>query len=485
MIALTESLVDTLAPNSAAAKNGRDLVKKNKLTKLHKSEDDSLIFGECAGSGKSGYSCSADFRESDTPLVRCNCPSRQFPCKHGLALLYAYAGGAAFTVAEVPADLEAKREKAEKRSARKAAQEESAATAEAPAKPKKINKAAWAKKIKAQLEGLEMLEKLVLSFIRGGLGTVDKRSVTQLREGVKSLGNSYLPGAQNELRGLTLALEQAVKAGDVQEQVYAGALERLLRIHALIRKGRPYLEAKLEDPDLTPDIESPIEEWLGHAWQLSELQAHGLVRANRELIQLAFHSYDDGARGEYVDAGYWLELDTGEVHRSLNYRPYKAAKYIKSEDSTFHAIRAGELYVYPGTWNRRIRMEQTSMEEVLESHRQRARETAETSVAEAVKKVRGELKDPLGNKSPVLLLHAAAIQATADGQPVLVDHAGAKLQLGDVIGWQATTPLLRVLPQEALSDAVFVLLFQHDPLQQRLVAQPIAIIQPTGITRLW
>ena len=51
--------------------------------------------------------------------MRCTCPSRQFPCKHVLGLLYAYAGGASFTPAEVPEDLAAKREKAEKREERK------------------------------------------------------------------------------------------------------------------------------------------------------------------------------------------------------------------------------------------------------------------------------------------------------------------------------------------------------------------------------
>jgi len=484
MNALTESIVDSLAPNSAAAKNGRDLVKKNKLTKLHKSEDDTLLFGECAGSGASAYSCSADFKDGDTPLVRCNCPSRQFPCKHGLALLYAYAGGAEFTVAEVPAELEAKREKAEKRTARKAAQEETAAGVEAPVKPKKVNKTAWVKKIQAQLEGLELLEKLTQSLIRSGLGTADKRVVTQLREGVKSLGNSYLPGAQNELRGLALALEQASKQSDAQEQVYSSAVEQLLRIHALIRKGRPYLEAKLQDPELRPDVETAIEEWLGHAWQLSELQAHGLVRTERELLQLAFASYDDPARAEYVDVGYWLELGSGEVHRALNYRPYKAAKHIRSEDSNVQLVRAGELYVYPGTWNRRIRMEQTASSQVGERELELARQSAESSVAEAVKKVRGELKDPLGNKSPVLLLHAASVLATADGQPVLVDDAGGKLQLADIPDWQPTTELLRLVPASELEDAVFVLMFRHAPERQRLEAQPLAIIHATHITRL-
>lgn len=97
-----------------------------------------MLFGTCAGSGSSDYQPSADFAVPDKPVMRCTCPSRQFPCKHVLGLLYAYAGGASFTPAEVPEDLAAKREKAEKREERKLKE---AAEGAAP-KPKKVNKSA-------------------------------------------------------------------------------------------------------------------------------------------------------------------------------------------------------------------------------------------------------------------------------------------------------------------------------------------------------
>lgn len=486
MIELTESFVDSLAPNSSAAKNGRDLVKKNKLSGLHKSEDHTVLFGSCAGSGSSAYSCSADFKGGDTPVFRCNCPSRQFPCKHGLALLYAYAGGSTFTVAEVPAELEAKREKAEQRSAKKAEQAEAEASGEAPAKPKKVNKAALAKKIKAQLNGLDLLEKLVLSLIRGGLGTVDKKGLAQIKDGVKALGNSYLPGAQNELRGLSLHLEAALKDAGDQERRYAAAIEQLVTIQALIRKGRPYLEAKLADPELKPDTDSAIEEWLGHAWQLAELQSHDLVRSNKELVQLSFISYDDRSRGEFVDVGYWMELETGDIHRTFNYRPYKAAKYIKEEDSFFDVLTAEELYLYPGTVNRRVRMEKPSFAPLEDRHRETIRQFAETSIADAVKKVRGELKNPLGNKSPVLLLRASSIMEDESGGLVAVDAAGGKLQLADVMDeGRQTVNLLRIMPKSDLEDAALLLLFRHVPEQCRLIAQPLSLVHPTHLIRLW
>ena len=52
MISLDEAYVDAAAPHSDAIKNGRGLVLKNKFTVLYISEDESILFGECQGSGK-------------------------------------------------------------------------------------------------------------------------------------------------------------------------------------------------------------------------------------------------------------------------------------------------------------------------------------------------------------------------------------------------------------------------------------------------
>lgn len=481
MMALTEAFVDSLAPNMAAAKNGRDLVKKNKLSRLHRSQDGVLLFGECAGSGSSAYQCSADFVAQGSPVFRCSCPSRQFPCKHGLALLYAYTSGREFTVAEVPADLEAKREKAGQRQAQKAKTEAGGEPGEA-AKPRKVNKSALAKKIASQLEGLDLLEKLVYSLIRSGLTTIDAKGIKHIGEQVTQLGNHYLPGGQYALRRLALLLKEAGE----RESSYAEAVEQLALIHAMIRKGRPYLTAKQADSDLKPDTESAIEEWLGHAWQLAELQEHGLALADRELVQLSFISYNDEARQEYVDAGYWLETGTGEIYRTMHYRPYKAAKHIKEEDSFFEAVAVSKLYPYPGTMNRRVRFDGMTPSPVNEGHLAKARLAAEPSLAEAIKRVKNELKNPLGNKQPVLLLAVEQVRETAAGELVLVDGSGQMLQLGDVPRFgRGTTSLLRLLPRERLEGAAMLLMFQHQPHTGRLVAQPLSIIQSSGIIRLW
>ncbi|MEN1988596.1 MULTISPECIES: SWIM zinc finger family protein [Paenibacillus] len=476
MLQLASTYIDSLAPNAAAAKNGRGLVQKNKFVKLNISEEGNLLFGECAGSGKSNYVCSVDFVMPDNPVSRCSCPSRQFPCKHALGLMYAYAEGLPFENASVPEDIASKREKAEKREENKAKRE----SGELPDKPKKVNKSALKKKIAKQLEALDELEKLVLSLVRGGLGTADARTVKSLNEHAKRLGSSYLTGAENELRRLALLLEE-----EDRESGYTYAMEQLTLLHAFIKRGRTYLQAKQEDPELKPDSESTIEEWLGHAWQLSELKEAGRVSENVELLQLAFYCHKDDARREYIDTGYWLELGSKRIHRTVHYRPFKALKFMKEEDSFFNVAQISELYLYPGGMNARVRFEGMIPRETKAVDLEAACESAWSSIPEAVKAVKNQLKDPLGDRAPVALLKASRIARTEMGGFALVDEAGNTLELSDIYRLPGqSTPLLSLVDASLLSDCCVLAMFEHQMDTGRLAAQPLTVIQGDRIARL-
>ncbi|QUL57507.1 SWIM zinc finger family protein [Paenibacillus tritici] len=476
---LTSTYVDSLAPNAAAIKNGQGLVRKKSFVELHQSENGELLFGKCAGSGKTPYECSVDFIAADIPVFRCTCPSRQFPCKHALGLLYAYTEGQTFTAAPVPEDIASKREKAEKREENKVKQ---AAEGVEP-KPKKVNKSALKKKITAQLEGLDLLEKLVLSFVRGGLSTMDRSAVKTIQEHVKQLGNYYLSGAQIELRRFS----NLMFGGKDQEQNYTYAMEQLTRLHAFIKKGRAYLQARSEDPELALDHESTIDEWLGHAWQLSELKEYGLVKEGAELLQLAFYSFNDAARLEFVDMGYWLDLSAegGGIHRTFNYRPYKAAKLMREEDSYFEVAVVPQLYTYPGEMNARIRYEAVTPRQVQGTDLQRAAAQAHRSYTEAVKKVKNQIKNPLSDKQPVMLLHAATLGVTENGQYVMTDEEGTRLLLEDLPSVpQGTVELLPFLPAAAREDCYILVMFEHNLDQGRLRAQPLTVIKDEEMIRL-
>ena len=355
MISIDEGYVESAAPNSDAMKNGRGLVVKGKFLALHIDADETILFGQCQGSGKEPYQCSSDFARPEQPTHRCSCPSRQFPCKHCIGLMLAYVlKKPSFTKAEIPADLAAKREKLV---ARVEAKKEEAA------KPKTVNKSALSKKIQAQLDGLDLLEKLTLDLTRIGIGNMNAKTAREIEEKAKQLGNAYLPGAQAALHRYTKLFCDGDGASDAKasaskgEAMFSEALDQLSRLHSIIRQGRAYLQRRLEDPDLKPEVETPIAAWLGHAWQLAELKAEGLVQTDVELLQLGFKSHDDVARQEYVDTGVWLNLGSGHIQVTQNFRPYKAAKYIKSDDSFFQIAMVKELCIYPGDVNPRIRWE--------------------------------------------------------------------------------------------------------------------------------
>ncbi|ASA21122.1 SWIM zinc finger family protein [Paenibacillus donghaensis] len=474
---LTSSYIDSLAPNAAAIKNGQGLVKKKSFVQLQQSAEGDLLFGQCSGSGKSNYECSVDFIVPDKPLARCTCPSRQFPCKHALGLMYAFVEGAAFEIAPVPEDIASKREKAGKREENKSKQENS----ETSPKPKKVNKSALKKKINAQLEGLDVLEKLVLSLIRSGLGTIDGKMLKNIHEHVKQMGNYYLSGAQIELRRFALLLAEEREV----EENYTYAAEQLTLLHAFIRKGRTYLQSKLEDPELALDHESTIEEWLGHAWQLTELKAAGRVTQDVELLQLSFFSYDDAARLEFVDHGYWMELSSGDIHRTVQYRPRKAAKHMREEDSFFEVVQTTSLYKYPGDLNARVRFEEMIPRAVTAADLAHVSAQAHRSFTEAFKQVKNQLKNPLSDKSPVLLLHAATVGRTASGQFVLTDQSGVQLVLEDISALpQGSVTLLPYLAAPQLRDCAVLVMFEHRLDQGRLVAQPLSIVKDDDVTRL-
>lgn len=87
-IALTRDQVIALAPDAASAKAATGLVSDSKWVSL--GADAGAVWGECQGSGSKPYQAQVDLAEL---VSRCSCPSRKFPCKHGLALMLLYAQG--------------------------------------------------------------------------------------------------------------------------------------------------------------------------------------------------------------------------------------------------------------------------------------------------------------------------------------------------------------------------------------------------------
>jgi len=483
MIVIDEAYVDAAAPNADAAKNGRGLVLKNKLSKLSISDDGALIFAECQGSGKEPYQVSCDFTRPDQPTHRCTCPSRQLPCKHCLGLMYAYSQGMKFGAASVPADLQAKREKLATRI------EKQKTDVDKPVKPKQVNQSALAKKVKAQLAGIDTLERLTHNLVRLGIGNMNAKLAADMAKQADQLGDAYLPGARAALyRYLQLFDGEdgfVDRPAAVAERVYTDALDQLARLHATIKQGRAYLAKRLENPNLAIPTDSPIAAWLGHAWQLDELKASGLVEQDAELVQLAFNSHDDRAREEFIDTGIWMTLGNGKIRVTQTFRPYRAAKYIKSDDSFFQVATVKELCVYPGGLNPRVRWEAMLPRPLEPKDLMTIRNHGQPDFATAAKEVKGTLKSALSDRTPILALNFKTIGQVGETF-VADDSKGERLVLNDIGMAEEPTSchLLPLLPREALCGQTLIARFRHDLDTRKLQIKPLSIVTPSAIIRL-
>ncbi|GJH40958.1 hypothetical protein RCZ04_15080 [Capnocytophaga sp. HP1101] len=479
MIEVTQQKIEELAPNAEAAKKGRELVKKNKFSNLKINAEKNLIWGECVGSSKNPYYCSADYIDEHNPVFRCNCPSRQFPCKHSVGLLYCFEADASqFAEAEVPEDILSKREKIEKKQEKKAQEKES--IKEKAEKPKKVNKAAFTKKIDAQLIGIENAQKLLHDIVTTGLSSVDAKMRATLKSQIKDLGNYYIGGIQTAFNNLLLSIEE------VENEEYTAVVNNLNYLSALLKKATDYLKARKEDPEGTPELSSAIEEQIGYTWKLVELMQYGLYEENANLVQLSFNSYDNEARREYVDEGVWLNLKTGKIYKTLNYRPYKAAKHIKEDNTVFSVLQLKDLYIYPGDTNPRIRWEADGSAErpLQKEDLTTIKSFASTQFADTVKAVKNTIKNPLMDKHPVVLL--ALHKSYLKGEDLVVEDAnGVAITLRDMEE-QAVSPtsnLKSFLPANA-EGLSLVVMMHNDVANGLLSAQPLSLITPDKIVRL-
>ena len=160
-------------------------------------------------------------------------------------------------------------------------------TADTPPKPKKPNTAARKKKLAKQLEGLDMAEKMVDELLSSGLGTLAGNSAQTFDKLAKELGSCYLTGPQTAFTRIALAVRTVQKDPAQADAAYAEALRLLVALRSTIKKGRVFLEGKLEAGDFSAE-DSTLFEALGGVWKLEELNAIGSVRENAKLVQLSF-----------------------------------------------------------------------------------------------------------------------------------------------------------------------------------------------------
>lgn len=483
MKGVTEQQILAMAPNTAAAANGKKIAKSG-FVRLEKSADDTLFLGECKGSGKSNYITTVDFIDQSAPLCRCSCPSRQFPCKHGLALLYVIMEDRSFGLCEIPEDIARKRAKLAGKAA--GGEKEAAPVSEEQAAKKKAAAAksaknAKAKKLRTQLEGLELTKQLLTELIKNGLGTMGGTSLKSYEQLAKQLGDYYLPGPQRLVNGLILEIGAYQKDGS--EIHYEAAIDILERLGYLVKKAKDYLSAKLENGEVAAD-DSILYEELGGVWKLSELRELGHGMEDVRLAQLAFWVNFNDAAKQYEDIGCYADLASGEIYLTKNYRPLKALKYIKSDDTIFGIIHTENAVTYPGVGNLRVRWDGAQIEEVQTQDLMRIHELAKDQLAACAKNAKTILMHPLADGMHISLVSFSEI-GKAGEQYVLKNAAGETVALGDAPGMEACTNRLGLLPDAALlKNQTLLGAFFYDREEKRIKLMPLSIVTAKNIVRL-
>ncbi len=217
----THDQVAALAPDPASLKAGQGLAGPRKWGVLGR--DARSLWGECQGSGSKPYQVAVDAAE---PAFRCTCPSRKFPCKHALGLLFLYsADPAGVGEAEAPAWvaewLAGRESRAEKRAVRPAAE----------ATPDPAAQARRAAEREARTRaGLDDLEQWLHDLVRQGLAAAQGKPRTFWEGPAARLVDAQAPGAARWVR------ELAALPGT--DDWPARLLERLARLHLLVEAFR-------------------------------------------------------------------------------------------------------------------------------------------------------------------------------------------------------------------------------------------------------
>ncbi|MCI8513101.1 MAG: SWIM zinc finger family protein [Lachnospiraceae bacterium] len=482
-----EEQIFSWAPNPAAVANARKIKAKGGFTELFRLEDESLYWGKCQGSGKSSYDVSVDFSGGAEPVFRCSCPSRQFPCKHCLALLCEIAAGAAFTIGRIPEEIEEKRKKREASAVKKAEKERRAEkdTGGGAAAKKKTRNSAARKKTEKQLEGLLLLKQLITSLLTNGLASLNGVSLKQYRELAKQLGDYYLPGPLVGLKRLIRAMELCQETGD--EKYYQEAVKILIRLQALEKKSTEYLRKRQDSGEEGWENTILFEE-LGGIWKRSQLEELGCEKEDVRLVQLSFRVYYDEARKEYVDEGYWADVDTGEISVTRNYRPLRALQHVKQEDSCFSLVKAPNMVYYPGEGNRRIRWEGESRETLTPDVCRKLRDRAWRSIPEVVKAVKNRIKNILSEDEEGILLAFDGIGKIEEEENIcyfVKDKEGNALRLQDLPGQEGAVEMLKWLPDGGiLKEQVLFGKLYYEPESGHMCLAPFSILTEEQIIRL-
>ena len=243
----TPDIVTALAPDAPSLKAGRGLASPGKWALVAGNAE--AVWGLMQGSGKDPYQVQA---LADGSATKCSCPSRKFPCKHALGIL--------FIAAEQPAKLSgspppawvgewlaARAEKATK------AEAKASAAAETPKGP--VDEIAQAKRREKRAgrvaDGVVFLRQWLSDLVRQGLADAPLADYGFWESVARRMVDAQAPGLARLVR---LCGEAAGRGQRDQDEL----LDQLGRLHLL-------LVAATNQHGNDSALRGEVDQWLGYA----------------------------------------------------------------------------------------------------------------------------------------------------------------------------------------------------------------------------
>lgn len=244
---LSEEQVLALAPDESSKKSGKELSGAAKW--VSKGVNDLALWGECQGSGSKPYQTQVDIINL---AFKCSCPSRKFPCKHGIGLLLLYARHKNdFTTNEMPAWVAEWITKRTERQEKQAEQKE-----------KPVDEAAQAKRKLAReqkvTDGIEELLQWIKDIIRNGI-------INMPEKGAEWFGNMARRMVDAQAPGLAGMVKYLGEINFYREGWQSEFMDQLLRIY-LVTTGFKNSEA------LPAALQQDIRNWIGFTQNQDELK---------------------------------------------------------------------------------------------------------------------------------------------------------------------------------------------------------------------
>jgi hypothetical protein len=193
--------VSALAADAASVAAARRLAVPAPWSDTGASADPAAVWGQCRGSGAVPYQTVVDL---SGPAFRCSCPSRKFPCKHALGLLFLWSSGQVPHAEEPPEFAGSWLATREQQAARAGARWEARDQARGPVRP--ANPEAALKRARQRAErvasGLAELDQWLRDQVRTGLAGTDRAAYRHFEAVAARLVDAQSPAVASRLRGL-------------------------------------------------------------------------------------------------------------------------------------------------------------------------------------------------------------------------------------------------------------------------------------------